>query len=93
MPGRNTEPHDFWKLYMPISVTAPLEVLLIDPVTKKPKYGARSQLVANLLRRYLYEIGWYDSDVPIVKRKPLTPEQLEAIVKDIPPSPVKGSES
>lgn len=42
-----------WKLSLPQSVTAPINLLLSDPLTGLPKYGARSRLVERLLREWL----------------------------------------
>jgi len=42
-----------WKLSLPTSITAPVSLLLSDPLTGVPKHGARSRLVAQLLREWL----------------------------------------
>jgi metal-responsive CopG/Arc/MetJ family transcriptional regulator len=42
-----------WKLSIDASLAAEVDLRLEDPVTRKPKYGARSQLVQLLLRDYL----------------------------------------
>lgn len=44
-----------WKVYIPIPLAAKADLLLLDPVTNKTRYGARSDLVANLLASWLAE--------------------------------------
>lgn len=42
-----------WKLSIPSSLAARIELRLVDPLTGKPKHGARSRLVNELLRAWL----------------------------------------
>lgn len=42
-----------WKISLPTSITAPVSLLLSDPMTGRPKHGARSKLIAKLLRDWL----------------------------------------
>lgn len=42
-----------WKLSLPQSVTAPVALLLTDPLTGLPKHGARARLVTQLLKEWL----------------------------------------
>ena len=42
-----------WKLSLPASVAAEVDLLLEDPLTRKPKYGARSSLVEAMLRNWI----------------------------------------
>lgn len=42
-----------WKINVPTSVVGPISLLLSDPLTGKPRHGARSRLVTKLLRDYL----------------------------------------
>lgn len=42
-----------WKLSLPTSITAPVSLLLSDPLTGLPKHGARSKLIAKLLQEWL----------------------------------------
>jgi hypothetical protein len=53
--GRPFSPHlrADWKLSIEAALAAEVDLVLEDPVTRKPKYGARSKLVQMLLRNYL----------------------------------------
>lgn len=42
-----------WKLSLPLSTTAPVSLLLADPLTGLPKHGARARLVTMLLNEWL----------------------------------------
>lgn len=55
---KNTDRPVFWNLSLPTSVIAPVELLLSDPMTGKPKHGARAKLVAQLLREWLEKQGF-----------------------------------
>lgn len=44
-----------WKLSIPTSVAAPVSLLLSDPLTGRPKHGARSRLVTRLLREWVQQ--------------------------------------
>lgn len=48
-----TEPRAEWKVYLPSSLAAEVELLLIDPLREKVKYGARNELLEKLLRDWL----------------------------------------
>lgn len=50
---RNPELRADVKLSMPASLVAEVDLLLVDPLTKKPKYGARSKLTAALWQNWL----------------------------------------
>lgn len=50
---RNPELRANYKLSIPAPLAAEVDLLLIDPITRKPKYGARSKLIAALLRNWL----------------------------------------
>lgn len=41
------------KLSLPAPLVAEMDLLLEDPLTQKPKYGARSRLIESLLRNWL----------------------------------------
>lgn len=60
MPKRpeGTEPTVEWKLRLPASLVAQVELLLMDPMKRKPRYGERSVLVSNLLRRHLQDVNF-----------------------------------
>jgi metal-responsive CopG/Arc/MetJ family transcriptional regulator len=40
-------------LYLPVDLAAELELLCLDPVTQRQRYGARAQLIEQALREYL----------------------------------------
>lgn len=42
-----------WIVNIPTSLSAKVELLLYDPMLQKPKYGAKSGLVQQLLREWL----------------------------------------
>jgi len=42
-----------WKLQMPVDLAAQADLLCLDPVRGIPAYGARSALMAQLLREHL----------------------------------------
>lgn len=42
-----------WKLNIPVDVAATIEELYFNPTLGKPKYGAKSELVTVLLRRFI----------------------------------------
>ena len=42
-----------WKISLPTAVTAPVALILSDPLTGLPKHGARSKLIESLLREWL----------------------------------------
>lgn len=54
---RGAKPHAIpprdWKLSLPLDITAQVDLLLEDPVRKRPAYGARSALVEQLLREWV----------------------------------------
>lgn len=44
-----------WKLSLPAELAARIDLMLEDPLTRKPKYAARARLVEGLLRRWIAE--------------------------------------
>lgn len=42
-----------WKISLPATLAGAAEYQLFDPVTKKPRYGQRSKLIARLLARWI----------------------------------------
>lgn len=62
----NAVPTIDWKCYVPVNIAAQVDLLLTDPLTGKPKLGARSELVTKLLIRWLNEVK---------ARQPSTPPQ------------------
>lgn len=57
--GRPLNPHlrAEWKLSVRATIAARVDLLLEDPVTRKPKYGARSKLIEGLLEQWLADQG------------------------------------
>ena len=47
------EPRVAWKIYLPQQLAAQVELLLLDPMREKVKYGARNELLEGLLRDWL----------------------------------------
>jgi len=57
MKGRPRVPYlrvDF-KISLPAALAAEIDLIFEDPLTKRPKYGARAKLIASLLQ------GWLDN--------------------------------
>lgn len=52
----HTDPPIDWALSIPTSVAAKADILLLDPLTQKPKYGGRSKLVTTLLRDHFRKL-------------------------------------
>lgn len=52
-----------WKLTIPIELACEVDLLCINPILGKPIYGARSQLVTDLLRTHLEKIKKVNNDV------------------------------
>ena len=46
-----------WKIHVPFSVAAKVDLLLLDPTTGRSAYGARSAKVTELLKKWLNEEG------------------------------------
>lgn len=49
----NLEPSVEWKIMIPESLAAPVELLCLDPVRMKPAFGARSAYISRLIREDL----------------------------------------
>lgn len=47
------EPRVQWKVYLPVTVASETELLLIDPLREKVRYGARNDLIVQLLGKWL----------------------------------------
>lgn len=50
---KKTDPPVEWKVNVPQVIVAQVELLLLDPITHKTRYGARSKLVTQLLLQWL----------------------------------------
>jgi len=42
-----------WKLSLRAAIAAEVDLMLEDPLTRKPKYGSRSKLVESLLDEWI----------------------------------------
>jgi hypothetical protein len=51
----NAVPTVEWKLHIQADLAAEIEMLLLDPARERAKYGARSELIHQLLRQWLEE--------------------------------------
>lgn len=46
-----------WKISLPATLAGAIEFELLDPITKRPRYGERSKLIAALLSEWLARRG------------------------------------
>lgn len=46
-----------WKVVLPATLAGAVEFELLDPATRKPRYGERSRLIAALLHQWLAARG------------------------------------
>lgn len=53
MPRRGDEPYVQWKITLPASLAARVEIQLMNPTFGKPHYGSRARLVEELIRLWL----------------------------------------
>lgn len=54
-----------WKVCLPATLAGAVEFELLDPISKKPRYGERSKLIAALLSEWLAKRGrQIDVDLP-----------------------------
>lgn len=53
--SKNTIPTVEWKLHIEGLVAAQIELLLTDPMRKKPRLGARGKLTTELYKRWIQE--------------------------------------
>lgn len=75
---KNTEPTTEWKIAVKQQTAARIEHRLIDPVTRKPRYGLRSKLVNILLEQWLRE------NPSGVEDPSITEADLNELLKDTP---------
>ncbi len=52
----NVIPRVRWDLYLPATIAAEINLLLLDPTRDKIRYGARNELIEKLLRDYVRKI-------------------------------------
>lgn len=58
-PGRKKK-HDRpveWKLHIPFSVASKVDLIQMDPTSGRVAYGARAELITELLKKWLNEQG------------------------------------
>lgn len=53
--GKRIDPPVEWKVCIPREIAEKIELAFLDPITMKPSYGARAQLITALLQRWLGE--------------------------------------
>ena len=42
-----------WEIVLPATLAAEAELILLDPITAKPKHGERSKIVESLMREWV----------------------------------------
>lgn len=52
---RSIEPHTKMKITIPATLAARVGLRIMDPITRKPKYGEFSKLITQLLEKHLAE--------------------------------------
>lgn len=64
-----------WKLSLDASIAGRVENILMDPMTGKPRYGARARLVEELLKRWAldFEAGTTDLNEAFLRGATLEP--------------------
>lgn len=66
-----------WDLYIASDLAATVELLLTDPARQRVKYGARSELIESLLRK------WRDDRVAnLTARVAMTHDQLAFLISE-----------
>lgn len=56
-----------WKIPLPATLAGMVELALTDPLTKQPRYGARTKLVTALCEHWLDSVA----GKPVDERRPL----------------------
>lgn len=51
-----------WKISLPATLAAEIEILLLDAAKGKARYGARSALITSLLRQFVAQQGEENAD-------------------------------
>lgn len=62
-----------WKLSMPATLTARVDLLLRNPLTNKPAYGERSRITATMWEDYLARLGGKENAEGVVLPLPNIP--------------------
>jgi len=65
-----------WKLYMPATLTARVELLLLDPLTNKAKHGERARITSMLWEQYLAQIAGTSENGTTLIALPRLPEAI-----------------
>ncbi len=52
---KSLQPFTRWDVHINAALAAEVEMLSWDPMTKKPRYGSRKELLESLLRRWISE--------------------------------------
>ena len=55
-----------WKISLPATLAALIEVSLLDPITGRSRYGSRSNLIAALLTEHLNAQGMSHQPTEVV---------------------------
>jgi hypothetical protein len=63
------DPRVKWHIYIPSTLAAQIELLLLDPFLGQPKFGAKSELVTSLLQKWLDD-KWAEQAVELTKPEP-----------------------
>lgn len=50
---KNVDPRMTWHIYIPSTIAAQVELILLDPFLQKARFGAKSELVTALLQEWL----------------------------------------
>lgn len=53
---RRTGAFELWRINVPQHIAVEVELALINPLSRRPTYGLRSQLVTSLLVKWLTEL-------------------------------------
>lgn len=68
-----------WKICLPATVAGAVEFMLLDPLTKKPRYGQRSKIITAKLVEWLEDQGrriqLVDEELPDPDLYPRKPKQ------------------
>lgn len=60
---RSTQGFVAWEVHLNADLAAQVELLLLDPLRNKPRYGARGKLVEKLLK------GWVEEQRHLISRQ------------------------
>lgn len=63
-----------WKLSIPAPLAARVDLLLLNPLTNKPRYGERSKITALFWEEYLSHMGTSSGSNRVILPLPNLPE-------------------